>query len=333
MPAIAKSVIENKAEFYWHLGDLRAMYDVDEDMRQRYRNALTLEEYRQIAWGDFLSSQVAPFGILPVHIGIGNHELAGNKTRADFVAQFDYWLDSPELRAQRLSDDPNDNVVRTYYHWKQRNVDFIYLDNAGDDGFDAAQLSWLEQVLERDKTDSQVKAVVAGMHRALPNSLACGHSMNGDAGHESVSGTQSGRQAYADLVKWNKETKKFVYVIASHSHFFMQDLYDTDYWRNPAHGGEILSGWIVGTAGARRYALPDLSQEMKAKTKAETGVSGYLMGTVDANGSISFQFIKVGQDKVPKDIHDRYGSEFIKFCFVENRDDTPHPPPETCKER
>jgi hypothetical protein len=157
--------------------------------------------------------------------------------------------------------------------------------------------------------------------------------MNGDAGHESASGTKSGRQAYLDLVKWNRDTKKFVYVLASHSHFFMQDLYDTDYWKNPEHGGEVLLGWIVGTAGARRYALPELTPEMKKKTKAETAVSGYLMGTVEAGGTISFQFIKLEQENVPKDIRDRYGREFMKFCFVENRDDTPHPPPESCKEK
>ena len=333
MPAIARSVIENKAEFYWHLGDFRAMYGVDEDMQQQYKNTLPLDEYRQIAWGDFLSNQIAGFGALPVHLGIGNHELAGNKTRADFVTQFDYWLDSPELRAQRLTDDPHDSTAKTYYHWKQHNVDFVYLDNAGDNGFDDAQLSWFERVLERDRADNQVKTIVVGMHRALPNSLACGHSMNGDVGNESVNGIKSGRQAYVDLVKWNKETKKFVYILASHSHFFMQDLYDTDFWKNPEHGGEVLPGWIVGTAGARRYALPELTAEMKAKTKAETSVSGYLMGTVDANGSIGFQFVKLEQDYVPKNIRDRYGSEFMKFCFIENRDDSPHPPPESCKDR
>jgi hypothetical protein len=333
MPAIAKSVVEDKAEFYWHLGDLRAMYDVDEDMQQQYKKTLKVEEYRRIAWGDFLSNQVAPFATLPVHLGIGNHELAGNKTRADFVTQFDYWLDSPELREQRLKDNPSNTEVKTYYHWKQHNVDFIYLDNAGDDGFDDAQVNWFERVLERDRTDSQVKTIVVGMHRALPNSLACGHSMNGDLGHESVNGIQSGRRAYLDLVKWNKETKKFVYVLASHSHFFMQDLYDTDYWKNPEHGGEILSGWIVGTAGARRYALPELTPEMKAKTKAETAVSGYLMATVEPNGAIGFEFVKLGPDSLPKEMHDRYDSEFIKFCFAGNTDFTPHPPPESCKER
>lgn len=35
MPAIAKSVLEKKVEFYWHLGDFRIGYAVDEDMRDQ----------------------------------------------------------------------------------------------------------------------------------------------------------------------------------------------------------------------------------------------------------------------------------------------------------
>ena len=44
---------------------------------------------------------------------------------------------------------------------------------------------------------------------------------------------------------------KHVYVFASHSHFYMEDIYRTDAWK-----GKVLPGWIVGTAGAQRYVLP-----------------------------------------------------------------------------
>jgi len=116
MPTIAKSVLQHRAEFYWHLGDFRAMYGVDEDMNKQYDGKLSKDEYLRIAWGDFLASQIAPFGSLPVYLGIGNHELLGQKTLADFTAQFAYWLDKPELRAQRLADDPQDETVKPYYH-------------------------------------------------------------------------------------------------------------------------------------------------------------------------------------------------------------------------
>ena len=44
-----------------------------------------------------------------------------------------------------------------------------------------------------------------------------------------------------------------VYVLASHSHYYMENIYNTEHWR--LHGG-VLPGWIVGTAGAVRYPLP-----------------------------------------------------------------------------
>ena len=290
MPAIAKSVVQSHAAFYWHLGDFRAMYDVDEDMQRVYGTKIPMPEYLQIALGDFIDNQVRPFGLLPVHLGIGNHELV-SKTPADYLSTFAYWLDTPELREQRVKEFPDGNL-RLYYHWKERSVDFIYLDNSGDSGFDDAQVQWFEQILATDKNDPAIKTVVVGMHRALPNSLACGHSMNGDKNSPSITGTQSGRRAYGDLVQWRHDTGKFVYVLASHSHFFMQDLYDTDYWKNPAHGGAVLPGWIVGTAGARRYPLPDLTPEMIAKTKAQTNAWGYLLGSVSASGEIGFEFVK-----------------------------------------
>lgn len=333
MPTIAESVRRHKAEFYWHLGDLRAMYGVDEDMQKLYNGKLGLDEYRQIAWGDFISNQITPFGSIPFRLGIGNHEVTGGKTKADFVKEFDYWLDAPELRAQRLRDNPLDTQVKTYFHWRQHNVDFIYLDNASDEDFDDAQVTWFEQVLKRDEAENDVKTVVVAMHRALPNSLACGHSMNGDLVHPSANGTKSGRRAYIDLVNWQKQTKKHVYVLASHSHFYMRDLFDTEYWRNPAHGGEVLPGWIVGTAGARRYALPELSPEMKQKTDAQTFVWGYLLATVETSGEIHFDFIKLDQQNVPTTVRSRYGDDFVNFCFAENKDESPHPPPPSCAEK
>jgi hypothetical protein len=280
MPVIAKKALEDQIEFYWHLGDFRMMTDVDEDMRKRYDDKLTLDEYRRIAWGDFLANQIAPFGLLPVHLGIENHEVEGNKFPADYVAQFAYWLDAPEIRRDRLNECCQDSI-KAYYRWKNRHVDFIYLDNSSEDGFDEDQLSWFERVLENDNTDEDTFTVVVGMHRALPNSLACGHSMNGDLDRPSEKGTQSGRRAYRDLVRWENDTekngkRKFVYVLASHSHFYMKNIFESDYWKNSKYAGTVLPGWIVGTAGARRYQLPELSPELMKETDAKAYVYGYL---------------------------------------------------------
>ncbi len=335
MPAIARSVLEQQnVAFYWHLGDFRLMSGIDEDMRHRYGDRLTLADYWRDAWGDFLANQIAPFGLLRVHLGIGNHELYGNKTETDYLNQFAYWLDTPELRTQRLNEYAQDGTLKTYHHWKERSIDFIYLDNSGEDGFDGIQLKWFEGVLASDRSDNQITTVVVSMHRALPNSYACGHSMNGDADHPSEKGTTSGRRAYSDLVQWKNDAKKYVYILASHSHFFMQDIFETAYWKNPEHGGVALPGWIVGTAGARRYALPrEVPQEILHKLKARTCVSGYLLATVHSDGSIMFEFKEVTEKDLPDSVRTLYGNKFVKSCFLENRDDRPHPPPASCREK
>jgi hypothetical protein len=323
MPAIARMALkEQNVSFYWHLGDYRFMAVIDDDMKQRYGNSLTLADYQRDAWGDFLANQIAPFGMLPVHLGIGNHELYGSRTEADYLKQFAYWLDSPDVRAQRASGD-----LQIYHHWKQRGIDFLSLDNAADSGFDDQQVQWFEKALAEDKADPKVTTVVVGMHQALPNSFSCGHSMNA-----SDKGTASGRHIYTDLVNWKRDSNKFVYVLASHSHFFMEDIFDTDYWKNPAHGGVVLPGWIIGTAGAQRYAMPnDIPPEAKARTKVH--VSGYLLGTVQGDGSVAFNFREVTEKDLPASVKTVYGEKFVQWCFAGNTTDKQNPLPPSCLEK
>src|SRR6266498_1517870 len=145
MPAIANGVLASRSEFYWHLGDFRAIYTFDEDMVPPAKlglptKPLNIIDYENGAWADFIAHQIAPFGSLPVMLIPGNHETIPPATRDHYLLQFADWLNTPALRAQRLQDDPADRKLRSYYHWTSRNVDFIALDNAGTDMFDAAQL-------------------------------------------------------------------------------------------------------------------------------------------------------------------------------------------------
>ena len=89
------------------------------------------------------------------------------------------------------------------------------------------------------------------MHEALPDSLAPAHSMD----IELIEKT-TGRLVYSQLLELR--ASKPVYVLASHSHFVMEGIFDTPYWRE--HGG-VLPGWIVGSAGAVRYPLPPGAQQ------------------------------------------------------------------------
>lgn len=345
MPAIAAGAARHKAEFYWHLGDFRAMHEPDQDLQGefddsgRVRPNLTLKEYQELAWDDFINRQLGPFQKLdiPVFLGIGNHELVPPKDRAQYVAKFAKWLDAEVIKNRRVADDPSVRQPLTYYHWRQHGVDFINLDNGSKDQFDRQQLAWFNRVLKQDREDPQVRTIVIGMHQALPDSIGNSHSMT-----ESAAGIESGRCVYKSLARFQRETRKRVYLLASHSHFYMPNIYDTPFWRaNQVAGHAILPGWIVGTAGAIRYRLPENSPK-----EARTDVYGYLLATVNAGGkpgAIDFEFKQIhknqaeGEDFVTDDVKKAFSREAQEYCLNANSNMNPanvvpEPPDAPCPE-
>jgi hypothetical protein len=308
MPAIAEKVREDGVAFYWHLGDFRAIHGVDQDFAKTHPG-VGVADYLKLAWPDFIQEQLNPFGDLPVYLGLGNHETISPKSRNEAILQFADWLDTAELRGQRLRDDAQDHQLKFYYHWLHGGVDFISLDNASGEQFDDSQMNWFATELKRAAQNPEIRSVVVGMHEALPDSLSAGHSMN-----ESAQGTESGRRVYQALLQFRADTSKRVYLLASHSHFYMENVYDTVCRkRNPA---SVLPGWIVGTAGAVRYRLP--AGTMAGTDVAKTDVYGYLRGAVSPDGTIRFEFRQVQENNVPKSTQQRYSSEFVQSCFREN---------------
>jgi hypothetical protein len=126
-------------------------------------------------------------------------------------------------------------------------------------------------------------------------------------------GAESGRKVYEELVAFRKQTGKNVYVLASYSHFFMDNVYNTACRRS--HPEEVLPGWIVGTAGAPRYRLP---ANVTGSTLHMTDVYGYLLATVSENGSIQFEFKQVKESDATEGTKKNYTSEFIHSCFAGN---------------
>ncbi|MFZ3331727.1 MAG: hypothetical protein WA197_13915 [Candidatus Acidiferrales bacterium] len=310
MPAIAAGVLKDNASFYWHLGDFRKNSDFDEDIQHQPDNIatpLSISRYQQIVWDDFIQSQLRTFGTLPVFLGIGNHETVWPHTRDMYLVQFADWLDTPVLRKQRLSDDANAHKLTTYYHWIQNGVDFITLDNAVNSEFDEAQLAWFEKILQLDMANPLTTTIVVGAHEPLPDSIAANHAMD-----ETPAGIATGRRVYADLLKTQNDARKHVYLIGSHQHFYMAGIFNTEYWRT--HGG-VLPGWIVGSAGAVRYALPPEHADAIA---AETHVYGYLLATVKPGGEIDFAYRHINESDVPAYVVDKYKQEFVHWCFAEN---------------
>jgi hypothetical protein len=311
MRGIQEGVKRDQAAFYWHLGDLRAIFEVDEDMQRMAevkKTPFTITGYENVAWDDFIQNQVVPFKEIPFYLGVGNHEMIPPKTRDQFIEQFADWLDTPQLRDQRLADNHADHRLKTYYHWVQGGIDFINLDNASADQFDSGQLAWFRGVIDRDAANPEIRTVVLGMHEALPYSISCDHSMN-----ESGEGERSGVAVYRRLLDLQNVSHKHVYVLASHSHFFMDGIFNTNYW---IKNGGVLPGWIVGTAGAQHYRRPKNSTDAKASAE---GVYGYLLATVHPDSSIDFVFKEVKEEDIPNDVRETYSKEWVhKACFEDN---------------
>jgi hypothetical protein len=255
-----------------------------------------------------------PFGKLDVFLGIGNHENIFPMTHDAYLSQFAAYLNSPPLAAQRARDYDTGGP-RSYFHWVMNNsVDFINLDNASGNAFDKQQMEWVRTRLLADLKSDSITTVVAGMHEALPGSQGTSHSMC-----ESPEGIDTGREVYKLLWDLQQAGKK-VYVLASHSHFVMDDVYRSTYWKD-----QVLPGWIVGTAGAVRYRLPP---GITVGTIAKTDVYGYLLATVMSDGSIQFDFKELSLD----DLHRANAGKpdsLVGWCYSENKDKR-IPPAATC---
>lgn len=315
MPGIARAAKQLHAQFYWHLGNYRSVSRIDEDMynaKDIQGNTLTRQQYLDEAWPDVIQWQLHAFAPVPVYLGIGTRETIPPESREKFVETFTKLPKAPWVTHPGASYDPQDPTALTRYHWRHGDVEFIYLDNATSDQFDSKQMAWLEKILARDAEDAAVHTLVVGMNEALPDSLAAEHGMN-----FSPQETVSGRKVYLDLLRWRDQTKKRVYVLASHAHFYMAGIFDTPQWRAYVKEyGPVLPGWIVGTAGAKREPLPPDAVYAK---QAMTDVYGFLLGSVSPNGAIQFQFHRIEGLDIPPFTGFRFTPEFGSWCFTENK--------------
>ena len=311
MPVIASRVKAEGDAFYWHLGDFRWMSKPDEDLSAMLgpKNALGVDEYRQIAWDDFLTHQLAAFGDFPVFLGRGNHEAVAPMTRDRYIAKFSGYLNRPEIVAQNRADGASASPLSSpWYHFIRDGVDFITLDNATHDEFSDAQLTWLRGVLDRDLAPgSGVRTIIAGMHEALPHSTSSNHAMDDNGGH----GTESGDKAY----RWFAAAQtagKHVYLLASHSHFYSPSAYDSIEWRKE---GLVVPGLIIGSAGAHRYLLPPT-----AAPGSKTHIYGYVQATVHTNGTTDFALKEISETDIVQHKWPGAPDNAIHECYTGNSD-------------
>jgi hypothetical protein len=295
MPAIAAKVKAEGDLFYWHLGDFRWIAQPDQDMKamEPAGSKESFAEYQGRAWDDFLAHQVASFGSLPVFLGRGNHEAIKPMTREGYIAKFSSFLTRPEIEAQRQA---------------RGGVDFITLDNAGRDEFSPAQLRWLRALLDRDLAPgSGIRTIVAGMHEALPHSTSSDHGMD-----DWDLGVITGEMVYTWLFD-AQAAGKHVYILASHSHFYSPNIFNTPYWRQ--HSSSVVPGIIIGSAGAHRYKLPQ-----DADKASKTNIYGYLQGTVQADGSIDFVLHELSENDLVQSRWPTAPLDAIHECSIRNSD-------------
>ena len=311
MPAIAAKVKAEHDAFYWHLGDFRVMgIDPDQDLLAMLPpgKKMDSDEYHRIAWDDFIARQMAPFGSLPVFLGRGNHDTVAPMTRDGYIAKFASFLNRPEIAAQRKADGAQAAPVGPWYHWIEKDVDFITLDNANQQEFSDAQLKWLRGVLDHDLApDSGIHSIVVGMHEALPHSTGSEHGMD-----DWELGERTGSLVYTWLYD-AQAAGKHVYVIASHSHYYSPDIFDTPYWRQ--HAWKVVPGQIIGAAGAYRYALP-----RGAKPGAKTHFYGFVQGIVHKDGQIDFALHELSEEDLQEARWPDAPMEAIHDCFINNGD-------------
>jgi hypothetical protein len=308
MPAIAAKVKAERDVFYWHLGDFRAISSPDQDLQSMQPGAsqLSKADYQQRAWDDFLEHQVASFGSLPVFLGRGNHENIKPMTREGYMAKFSSFLRRPEIEAQRKADGTAGDAVQPWYHWTRDGVDFITLDNASKDEFSDAQLRWLRSVLDRDlAAQSGIRTIVAAMHEALPHSTGSDHAMD-----DWELGIRSGELVYTWLFD-AQAAGKHVYTLASHSHYYSPNIFNTPYWKQ--HSNNVVPGIIIGSAGAHRYQLP-----READKASRTKIYGYLQGTVHSDGSIDFALHELSESDLVDSKWPNAPPDAIHECFVHN---------------
>ena len=147
------------------------------------------------------------------------------------------------------------------------------------------------------------------MHEALPHSTNTDHAMD-----DWDRGVHTGELVY----HWFYDAQaagKHVYLMASHSHYYSPNIFNTPYWKERTR--KVLPGWIIGTAGAHRYLLA-----RQADPALKTMIYGYLRGTVHADGAIDFALQELSESDLQNAKWPNAPAEAIHECYIHNGDES-----------
>jgi hypothetical protein len=175
-------------------------------------------------------------------------------------------------------------------------------------------MKWFEGVLDRDRKDAAIQTLVVGMHEALPESISANHSMN-----EYPSGIESGRRVYAMLLDMQNDAHKIVYVLSSHSHYFMDGIFNTEYWK--AHGG--VAGVDCGNCGRGHIACRQTQATLRPPNRCIRLLDRDRQSPGEPRGTIQFNFEEFTEESIPADVVQRFTKPFVRECFAGNRNMKP----------
>lgn len=287
MPAIAAASRAQHAAFHWHLGGFRHGSKVDKDalflrVMQTPGGVPGILDYAGVAQGDVREHQIKLFAGERIYTTFGAPEEERPLTKYQFQITLREQFEYPELVAQRAADGDRlangHGLSPPYYHWRERNVEFISIDTSSERWPEPAQQRWIERVVTRAIVDERIRTVVVATHEPLPHSRA----LEVDCPPRAVVERREGLyQTFARVAAAGKR----IYLLSASQHYFLNDLYATPYWQSAEHGAVVLPGVMVGTAGAERMLAPGSPPD------AAPGDYGYLRAEVAADGEIRFAFV------------------------------------------
>ncbi len=91
-------------------------------------------------------------------------------------------------------------------------------------------------------------------------------------------------------------------------------MYDTPYWRQ--HTSKVVPGWIIGSAGALRYALPKT-----AHPGAKTHIYGFMQGVVHGDGAIDCTLHELSEEDLIRARWPNAPLDAIHECFLHNAEE------------
>ena len=127
---------------------------------------------------------------------------------------------------------------------------------------------------------------------------------------ESPRGDKSGREAYEALWHAHDAAHKHVYVLASHSHYYMDNIFETADWKDK----------VLPAGSSAQPALNAISYRPKLRPRntPRPMFMATSIATVAPDGAASFQFQRLSLDDLHAINGSRIPEPLVRWCYENN---------------